>query len=115
MHRTSLFLELVSVPTEPCFSMSTVDAPPLSCSFRAIASPTTPPPMTACVKSASRRTLDERCRLVAAFKIMLEKARVGIMMPRKERTKKERSTPTKRQHDDREIPDEQLRLQASCL
>jgi hypothetical protein len=49
---TSLFRELVSVPTTPCFSINTVDAPSLACSLRAIARPTTPPPMTACVKSA---------------------------------------------------------------
>ena len=82
-HSTSLFLELVSVPTEPCFSIRTVDAPSLSCNFRAIASPTTPPPMTACVKSVSRRMLDENCRLVVAFKMALEKARGGIMMSRR--------------------------------
>lgn len=76
---TSLFLELVSVPTDPCFSIRTVDAPSLSCSFRAIARPTTPPPITACVKSASRRMLDEKLRVVAVFKMVLERARVGIM------------------------------------
>ena len=82
-HGTSLFLELVSVPTEPCFSIRTVDALSLSCSFRAIASPTTPPPMTACVKSASRRVLEEKCRLVVAFKMALEKTRVGIIVLKK--------------------------------
>ena len=79
-HGTSLFLELVSVPTDPCFSIRTVDAPSLSCNLRAIASPTTPPPMTACVKSASRLILDENCRLVDLFKMELEKARMGIMV-----------------------------------
>ena len=79
-HVTSLFLELVSVPTDPCFSIRTVDAPSLSCSFRATASPTTPPPITACVKSACRLILVENCRLVAALMIVLEKARVEIMM-----------------------------------
>ena len=58
---TSLFRELVSVPTEPCFSIKTVDAPSLYCSLRAIARPTTPPPITAWVKSASRCMLDEKC------------------------------------------------------
>lgn len=42
--------------------MSTVDAPSLACSFRAIANPTTPPPITACVKSAFLLTLDEKGR-----------------------------------------------------
>lgn len=51
---TSLFRELVSVPTEPCFSIRTVEASSLACSFWAIARPTTPPPITACVKSAFR-------------------------------------------------------------
>jgi hypothetical protein len=59
---TSLFRELVSVPTEPCFSISTVDTPSLAWSFRAIAKPTTPPPITACVKSASLRMLVENDR-----------------------------------------------------
>lgn len=59
---TSLFLELVSVPTELCFSMSTVELLSRDCSLRAIASPTTPPPMTACVKSALWRILLEKCR-----------------------------------------------------
>jgi hypothetical protein len=58
---TSLFRELVSVPTEPCFSMRTVDAPSLSWSLRAIARPTTPPPITACVKSAFCRMHVEKC------------------------------------------------------
>jgi hypothetical protein len=49
---TSLFRELVSVPTDPCFSINTVEAPSLACSLWAIARPTTPPPTTACVKSA---------------------------------------------------------------
>jgi hypothetical protein len=56
---TSLFLELVSVPTEPCFSINTVDAPSLACNFRAIVNPTTPPPITACVKSDSLLVLVE--------------------------------------------------------
>ena len=76
---TSLFLELVSVPTDPCFSIRTVDAPLLDCSLRAIANPTTPPPMTACVKSASLRMLDEKWRLVVAFSMEFEKARVDII------------------------------------
>jgi hypothetical protein len=57
---TSLFLELVSVPTDPCFSIKTVDAPSLAWSFLAIANPTTPPPITACVKSASLLRLVEK-------------------------------------------------------
>lgn len=57
---TSEFLELVSVPTEPCFSIKTVDAPSLACSCRAIASPTTPAPITACVKSALRAVVAEK-------------------------------------------------------
>lgn len=59
---TSLFLELVSVPTEPCFSINIVDTPSLNCSFRAIASPITPPPITACVKSVSLLRLVENAR-----------------------------------------------------
>lgn len=57
---TSLLRELVSVPTVPCFSIRTVDAPSLDWSLRAIASPTTPPPITACVKSTSLFVVDEK-------------------------------------------------------
>lgn len=89
---TSLFLELVSVPTEPCFSISTVEAPSLACNFRAIANPTTPPPITACVKSAFSLAVAENCRLVAPLKIDLEKARVGIMTMREGFELAERST-----------------------
>lgn len=78
-HVTSLFLELVSVPTDPCFSIKTVDAPSLCCSFRAIASPITPPPTTACVKSASRLMLDEKLRLAAVLRMEWEMAGVAIM------------------------------------
>jgi hypothetical protein len=56
---TSEFLELVSVPTALCFSIKTVLAPSLDCSFRATASPTAPAPITACVKSALRGALVE--------------------------------------------------------
>jgi hypothetical protein len=56
---TSEFLELVSVPTAPCFSMRTELAPSLDCSFRAMASPTAPAPTIACVKSARRGALVE--------------------------------------------------------
>lgn len=56
---TSEFLELVSVPIAPCFSIKTVLAPSLDCNFRAIASPTAPAPITACVKSALRGALVE--------------------------------------------------------
>jgi hypothetical protein len=81
---TSLFRELVSVPTEPCFSINTVEAPSRAWSFLAIAKPTTPPPMTACVKSASLLMVDEKdldCRVRG---IMREIARDVNMM--KERT-----------------------------
>lgn len=56
---TSLFLELVSVPTDPCFSINIVDVPSLAWSFRPIARPTTPPPITAWVKSAGLLRLVE--------------------------------------------------------
>lgn len=49
---TSEFLELVSIPTAPFLSIKTVDTPSLACNFLATARPTTPPPITACVKSA---------------------------------------------------------------
>ena len=68
------------MPTDPCFSIKTVEAPSLACSFRAIARPTTPPPITACVKSASLLVLEEKCRLVDASSMDLEKARVSIMV-----------------------------------
>lgn len=81
---TSLFRELVSVPTEPCFSISTVDAPSLDCSFCAIASPTTPPPITACVKSASLLRLVENALELNDFEMedarkanMLKDSRIG--------------------------------------
>jgi hypothetical protein len=61
---TSLFRELVSVPTEPCFSIRTVDDPSRDWSRRAIAKPTTPPPITACVKSAVLGRLVENDREV---------------------------------------------------
>jgi len=57
---TSEFRLLVSVPTLPWRSISTVDTPSLSWSFRAIAKPTTPPPITAWVKSALRTLLVEK-------------------------------------------------------
>ena len=43
---TSELRLLVSVPTEPCRSMSRVDVPSRSASLRAIARPTAPAPMT---------------------------------------------------------------------
>jgi hypothetical protein len=54
---TSEFLELVSVPTEPCFSIKTVDTPSFAWSLRAMARPTTPAPIMAWVKSAFLCTL----------------------------------------------------------
>lgn len=57
---TSLFRELVSVPTWPCFSIRTVEAESRCWSLRAMARPITPPPMTACVKSAFRCMLEEK-------------------------------------------------------
>ena len=42
----SEFLLLVSCPTEPCFSIRTVNVPSLAANWRAIASPTTPAPIT---------------------------------------------------------------------
>jgi hypothetical protein len=42
----SEFLLLVSCPTEPCFSIKTVEVPCLAANWRAIASPTTPAPTT---------------------------------------------------------------------
>jgi len=42
--KTSELLELVSVPTAPCLSMSTVLVPTLAASCLAIARPTAPPP-----------------------------------------------------------------------
>ena len=59
---TSLFLLDVSVPTLPCFSISIVLAPSLACSCLAIANPTTPPPMIACVKSACNLEVVEKNR-----------------------------------------------------
>jgi len=58
---TSLFRELVSVPTWPCFSIRTVEAESRCWSLRAMARPITPPPMTACVKSAYLGILEEKC------------------------------------------------------
>lgn len=49
---TSELRLLVSLPTIPCFSINTVLTPSRCCSLLAIARPTAPPPMTACVKSA---------------------------------------------------------------
>jgi hypothetical protein len=43
---TSEFRLLVSVPTDPCRSSKIVDVPSLEANWRAIASPTTPAPMT---------------------------------------------------------------------
>jgi len=57
---TSLFRELVSVPTWPCFSIRTVEAESRCWSLRAMARPITPPPMTAWVKSALRDVLEEK-------------------------------------------------------
>lgn len=75
---TSLFRELVSVPTEPCFSIKTVDAPSLCCSLRAMARPTTPPPITAWVKSAFRRMLDEKCLELEGVVVLCKEARVSM-------------------------------------
>jgi hypothetical protein len=69
MVHTSEFLELVSVPTAPCFSIKSVETPSLACNFLAIASPTTPAPITACVKSAFRLALDEKARDVRAMDV----------------------------------------------
>jgi len=44
--RTSLFRLLVSVPTAPCFSIRSVDAPSRCCNRLAIDNPTAPPPIT---------------------------------------------------------------------
>ena len=57
---TSLFRELVSVPTWLCFSIRTVEAEERCWSLRAMARPITPPPMTAWVKSACRGILEEK-------------------------------------------------------
>jgi len=63
---TSLLRLLVSVPTALCCSIRTVDVveeevvPPLCCCCwrrRAMARPTAPPPITACVKSACARAV----------------------------------------------------------
>ena len=43
---TSEFLLLVSCPTEPCLSITTVAVPSRAANWRAIASPTTPAPIT---------------------------------------------------------------------
>lgn len=50
--RTSLFRLDVSMPTALFRSTSNVLVPSLAANLRAIARPTAPPPMTACVKSA---------------------------------------------------------------
>lgn len=57
---TSLLRELVSVPADPCFSIKMVELEGRDWSFRAMARPTTPPPITAWVKSALRRVVEEK-------------------------------------------------------
>ena len=59
---TSELRLLVSLPTMPCFSISTVLTPSLCCSLLAMARPTAPPPITACVKSAGRVAVLEKQR-----------------------------------------------------
>lgn len=55
---TSELRLLVSEPTIPCLSIKMVDVPVRAASWRAMASPTAPPPMTACVKSTPFKDLD---------------------------------------------------------
>ena len=81
---TSLFRELVSVPTWLCFSIRTTEAEERCWSLRAMASPITPPPMTAWVKSALRDGLEEK---FLDFEMVdlngrgdRERARNGVMM-----------------------------------
>lgn len=88
---TSLFRELVSVPTDPCFSIKTVEADERDCSLRAMARPTTPPPTTACVKSALRWAVEEKvlwsglgCLEMVDVVVAREKAR-KIMLAMKTR------------------------------
>lgn len=51
----------VSEPTRLCFSINTVLTPSLCCNLLAMARPTAPPPITACVKSAPLGALVEKC------------------------------------------------------
>lgn len=86
---TSLFRELVSVPTDPCFSIRMVELDGRDCSLRAMARPTTPPPITACVKSALRRVFEEKVlwkvfRYFGMVGVAREKAR-KIMLVRRPR------------------------------
>lgn len=64
---TSLFRELVSLPTIPCFSIKTTFAPSTICNLRATAKPTTPAPITACVKSALEAFVVENSRDLGCF------------------------------------------------
>lgn len=59
---TSELRLLVSLPTMSCFSINTTDAPSICCSLLAIARPTAPAPITACVKSAWRVVVEEKQR-----------------------------------------------------
>ena len=81
---TSLFRELVSVPTWPCFSIRTVEAESRCWSLRAMASPITPPPMTAWVKSAFRGVLEENFfdfeMVDLNWRVDRERARNEVMM-----------------------------------
>lgn len=85
---TSLFRELVSVPADPCFSISTVETDgSRDCSLRAMARPTTPPPITAWVKSAWRRAVEEKALEMGfgCLGMVREKARIVSILADEER------------------------------